>query len=235
MKKQLIPLDEFVTSQSLVSRRDLLALINQNKVKINTTIVSDLNQLLDPTLDKVFIDGSQIKNQHKYFYLKYNKPKGILSTMEDPKGRACIGDVIKLLRLPLFPVGRLDRETTGLLILTNDGAFSQKISHPSFECSKRYSVGLDKRLTTKDQTRLLTGVILDDGPLRFKECQADDKQLIVSISEGRNRIVRRTFELLGYSVLKLKRISIGSLELNDLKSGETKAFTRSELKFFGIS
>jgi len=233
MNKARISLEDYVRQQSLISRRELLQYITSKKVTVNGNVVSDLRKDIHVS-DKVMVNGKQILNKHRYLYYKVNKPKGMLTTMDDPKGRYCIGDLIKELNLPLFPVGRLDRDSTGLIILTNDGDFSQRLSHPSYDCNKVYNVSLDKRLTKKDSERLLAGIILEDGPVIFKSCLTDEFGAQVTLSEGRNRIVRRSFESLGYTVTQLKRVSIAALQLSNLKPGKAKAFTTAELKAFHI-
>jgi 23S rRNA pseudouridine2605 synthase len=137
---------------------------------------------------------------------------------------------LKNLEESIFPIGRLDRNTTGLLLFTNDGDLANKISHPQFEIPKVYKVTLDKPISVRDQKRLLTGILLEDGPVVFSKIELlDEAELLVTISEGRNRIVRRTFQQLSYEVKKLKRLSIGPIQLGGLAEGKFIKLSRPEL------
>lgn len=227
-------LEEFVGSQSIISRRELLRFLKDERVLVNGVIVHSLNHNLSFKKDKVIINGELISYKYSYLYYKFYKPKGMLSTMTDPKGRSCIGDLIKKkIRKPLFPVGRLDKLTTGLMILTNDGNFAHKILHPSFKLKKTYLVQLDKRFSKNDMTRLGLGIILSDGPVFVcAVVQKDERSLELVIEEGRNRVVRRIFEFLGYDVISLKRLRINQLSLSGVNAGDYKSLSKKELHYF---
>ena len=193
-------------------------------------VVTDIGLIVDPDQDSVKVDGQYIDNRYDFLYYKYYKPKSVLSTMEDPEGRPCIGGVIRSLQLPIKPVGRLDRQTTGLMILTNDGDFAQTLMHPSYESEKRYECGLDKPLTQLDLKRIKAGLFLDDGPVKCERVKVLKNGVVVlSIRQGRHRVVRRLFECLGYKVKQLQRLSIGSLTLEKLDVGQVKPLTKIEL------
>ena len=228
MKK--ISIEEFVTSQTLISRRELVDHFNQKKVLVNETVITDFGFLVDVDSDSVKVNGQYIENKYQYLYMRFYKPKGILSTMEDPKGRDCIGDYIRQLKLPLKPVGRLDRQTSGIMLLTNDGDLAYKMTHPSFECEKRYECTLDKPLTKLDLKRMRAGFFLEDGPVEFGRFSLlNDSVVVLTVTEGRNRLVRRSFEYFGYKVMQLKRLSIGTLTLDGLEGGQSKLLKKKDV------
>ena len=223
-------LEEFVTSQSYISRRDLLTFIKQGNVSVNNQPVFDLKAEINAKNDTVVINGEFIQFQFDYLYYKFFKPKGILSTMEDPNGRSCIGDYIRSLGLPLVPVGRLDRASSGLIILTNDGQLSHKLMHPSFECEKVYHVTLEKKMSKINLDRLKAGFILEDGPVVFLRVdEISDQEFVLSINEGRNRLIRRSFEHFGCYVSELKRLQIGDVDLKGLVKGDIVPLSADEL------
>ena len=225
-------LEEYVTTQSFYSRRELLALLRLNKVKVNENVVTDLKYPITASEDSVKVDGVYIEYNYNYLYFKFYKPKGILSTMKDPDNRECIGDYIEQLKKPVTPVGRLDRQSSGLMILTNDGSFSNLLMHPSHKGEKEYYVQLDKKIEKKDFLRLEKGLILEDGPIVFSKASMlkSNKELRVSITEGRNRIIRRSFDHLGYKVKTLKREAVGCISLSGLNSGDIKSISKKEMQ-----
>lgn len=227
-------LEEYVTSQSNFSRRQLLRLLQQKKVYVNELIVTDLKHPIDANNDSVKVDGTYIEYNFDYLYFKFYKPKGVLSTMNDPDGRDCIGNYINQLQRPVSPVGRLDRQSHGLMILTNDGEFSNLLMHPSFKVDKTYYVKLDKKLQKIDYLRLEKGLILEDGPICFSKVSLSRSniELLVTLSEGRNRIVRRAFEHIGYTVKSLKRESVGIFSLDTMESGQIKQLSKKEINEF---
>ena len=223
-------LDQYITSYSDLSRRALLALIRDYKVKVNGKVETSMAREIDPKRDVINIDGVKfVPKSERLLYYKVNKPRGYLTTLSDPKDRRTIRDAFPKLPHTLVPVGRLDRQTTGLLLMTNDGQLVHTVTHPSHEIDKVYQVTLDKPLAKLDIERLLRGVILEDGPIVYDKAEkVEPKVCIVSLTSGRNRIIRRTFDQLGYEVAKLKRLSIGSIDLGGLKEGESKPLSRTE-------
>lgn len=225
-----IKLEQYIAAQTQYSRRAILALLNANKIKCNGKIITDITTEINPNNSHVIIDGQVLSSAPEFYYYKYYKPKNMICTLSDPKNRRCLADVINPLPAPVFPVGRLDRQTTGLLLLTNDGHFSQAIIHPSQSIKKNYSVTLKTPLDQHTVNRLTAGIILEDGPVEFQDIQiTDSNQMRLSIEEGRNRIIRRTFECLGQEVTHLKRLSIGPISLGKLKMGEIMPLTRKEI------
>lgn len=223
---------QFLISETDFSRRELFQLFTEKKIKVNRKTVSSFTDIIDPTKDQITINNQLVKPQHKFFYFKFNKPKNVLSTLDDPKNRTCLADFLKRHQNKnLFPIGRLDRNTTGLLLFTNDGELANKLLHPKFHFKKTYKVKLDKPILSKTLERLISGVILEDGPMRFdKIIQLEPNFLEVTISEGRNRIIRRAFSSQGYEVTGLKRIEFGPIKLGLLKPGELKPLNFSEIK-----
>lgn len=161
---------------------------------------------------------------------KFNKPKGVITTMDDPKNRSCIAPFLARVPDKVSPVGRLDRDTSGLMLLTNDGVLANQIMHPSFQLSKTYQVGLLSKLTKLDAKRLIDGFFLEDGPVAFDEVGLWDTHTCeVRLSVGRNRIVKRAFDFIGNKVVSLKRLAVGPVLLGTLKSGEVSQLSPSEL------
>ncbi len=185
--------------------------------------------------DTVTFDGKKILPE-PYVYVLMNKPKDFLTTTEDDRGRKTVMDLVAD-KIPqrIFPVGRLDRNTTGVLLLTNDGEVTQALTHPSFEIKKVYQAELDKRATPADLDKLVGGIQLEDGEAHADSVafvDADDKRQIgIEIHSGRNRIVRRMFEHLGYEVEKLDRVSFGIFTKKDLPRGKWRFLTQSEVSF----
>lgn len=224
-------LEQFIRAQTPFARREILSLLTDNQILVNGEVVENLTLEIDPQKDKVRVKGENLSGRVRFETFLFYKPKGIITTLKDPKGRRCIGDYVKKLTTYVFPVGRLDRATTGLLILTNNGEFAQDVSHPSNGWVKTYKVTLDKRLTQADGERLCDGILLEDGPARFDEMESlSPTSVRVKLHEGRNRIIRRMFELLGYEVTKLHRESIGGLSLQNMKTGDIKPVTHDQLK-----
>lgn len=229
-KSESIKLEEYVISQTNLSRRGYFDCLKQGKIKVNGHIISDITHRIQDTKQNVEVDGQMIQKNIKYDYFLFNKPKGMLATMTDTKNRLCIGDIIREQQLTVTPVGRLDRQTTGLMILTNDGDLAHFLMHPKHNISKTYRVTLDQDITKANVNRLLAGIILEDGPVLCVSVELlATNQLHVVITEGRNRIIRRLFQHLGYTVTALKRISIGPVQLATLKSGELKKINRNKL------
>ncbi len=230
MRKE-IKLDHYINSQSAYSRRKTLELLNEGKVKVNGKVVFQMTLMVRPDVDTIHVNGEVIAFTTAKLYYKYNKPNNLITSITDPKGRPCIGDIIKDINKTLVPVGRLDRATTGLLLLSNDGAFTNTVCHPSFKLAKVYRVTIDKAITKGDCTKLLAGFFLEDGPVQFSKITFPSPRAVdVSITEGRNRIVRRAFEHLGHTVKKLKRLSIGPVELGSLKEGGWIGLTPNEVR-----
>ena len=233
-------IDKFIVSQSQYSRRKILGLIKQESIKCNGNIVTSLTQEINPSKDIITINGKALDQKQIMYYYKFNKPKNVISTLSDPKNRRCLKDYLdRQLKLSskkfpsnLFPVGRLDRHSKGLLLFTNNGDLANKLMHPNFKLAKLYKVTLDIPITANHLRRLTAGIILEDGPVQFSKVELNTKvNLIVTLKEGRNRIIRRTFEHLGYEVKTLFRMSIGSINLGKLQEGEFNEFSQREKNY----
>jgi len=208
------------------SRRKAEQLVLDGRVAVNGDTVRSLSQTLDPERDELSLDGRVLKLPGNSYYLFY-KPRGIVSTMHDDRGRACVGDMIKGIPGSLKPVGRLDRRSEGLMVLTNDGALANVLSHPRHGIRKEYQVTVRPVIKDNDAKAMVAGVELDDGPVRFLQLDllSQDKtasRLKVVVDEGRYRMIRRVFEAAGYEVRLLKRTTMGPFKLGQLKPGETK-------------
>jgi len=226
-------IENFIASQTHLSRRKILELLNQNAITLNGHVVTSLTQEVNPKKDDVKISGETVIFQFPFVYYMFYKPKGVICTTSDPKGRRDLTEFLRHIKQPVFPVGRLDRQTSGLLLLTNDGHFSHQILHPKFSLKKTYLVGLDHPISKQDLNRLSVGMILEDGPVQYTQVLPQSPtQISLSIHQGRNRIVRRTFEFLGYEVKQLKRTAIGSLSLYGLKEGDIKPLSKFQVSKF---
>ncbi|MFC1991666.1 pseudouridine synthase [Chloroflexota bacterium] len=214
------------------SRRKLAAAIMEGRVTVNGEVITNLRSPVNSQQDTITIDGKAVKlkpEQHVYIIL--NKPEGVLSTVRDERRRKTVSDFIpdKYRHLRLYPVGRLDIDTTGLLLLTNDGELTYRLTHPGFENEKEYLVQVKGFLKTEELQKLEKGVRLEDGmtaPAKAKEVKDSPPfNYSLTIHEGRKRQVRRMFEAFGYKVITLKRVRIGKLTLGNLEEGEVREVT----------
>ncbi|NQY75376.1 MAG: rRNA pseudouridine synthase [Candidatus Margulisbacteria bacterium] len=228
-----ITIEQFISAKTAYSRREILALIKKGSVYHNGHVVTSISLKINPVSDTIKIGKTAISGRLTFYYYKFHKPRDVITTFSDPNNRKDLSSFLEGYHESLFPVGRLDRNTTGLLILTNDGHFAHQISHPKFKLNKTYKVTLDKPFTKPHFQRLQTGIMLPDGPIVYTGAtMISDSSLMLTLSEGRNRIIRKTFELLGYDVKKLHRDSIGPLELGTLPKGTLKPFNKSEISTF---
>lgn len=229
----LIRLNKYLSNSGIASRREADELIQSGAVKVNGVVVDQLGYKIKPT-DTVTYGDAPVRGERKV-YLLLNKPKDYITTVEDPRDRKTVMELIRgACRERVYPVGRLDRNTTGLLLLTNDGDLTTKLTHPKYGVKKVYHVTLDKNLKTTDFKALVDGVELEDGPAK-----ADDLAFVgegkrdvgIEIHSGRNRIVRRMFEQLGYKVVKLDRVVFAGLTKKDLPRGKHRFLTSKEVSF----
>ncbi len=233
-----IRLNKYLSNAGICSRREADVLIKTGVVSVNGETILEMGYKIKPG-DVVRYDGGTVNAEVKRYVL-LNKPKGFLTTMDDPMGRKTVmGLVKKACRERVYPVGRLDKETTGLLLFTNDGDLAKKLTHPKFKASKVYQVELDKKVTSIDLKKLLAGVELEDGISRFDAAEfidADDARLVgVELHSGKNRIVRRTFEALGYTVNKLDRVTFAGLNKKDLPRGRYRLLTEKEVAYLKMT
>jgi 23S rRNA pseudouridine2605 synthase len=229
------PLIKALTEAGVGSRRRMAEAIKQGRVKVNDEIAESFNHPVDPAKDRIFYNGQAIDlKPDKIICLMLNKPMGIVSTVSDEKGRRTVVDILpeKYRRYRLYPVGRLDIDTTGLLLLTNDGDLTYRLTHPRFEYEKEYLVAIKGRLIAEEKRELERGMLLEDGmthPAKVREINLPPFNFSVTIHEGRKRQVRRMFERLRHTVVALKRVRVGKLILGDLKEGEVRHLSAKEI------
>jgi 23S rRNA pseudouridine2605 synthase len=230
-----VRLQKVLAEAGIASRRASEILIDEGRVEVNGAVVTEQGRRVDPATDVIRVDGSRVPPPQRHVYIVLNKPKGVVSTMSDPEGRRALGDLLgKYRHERLFHVGRLDADTEGLLLLSNDGEFGHRLAHPSYEVTKTYLAQVEGLVTSKTVRRLQKGVTLEDGPVkpdqvRIVETAARRTLVRVVLHEGRNRIVRRMFDAVGHPVVRLSRIAIGPVRLGTLPEGRTRPLTRDEL------
>lgn len=225
-------LNRFIAMSGVCSRREADQLIEAGEVTVNGRRVDQLGAKIRPAQDEVRLNGELLKGEKKV-YIVLNKPKGYVTTMEDPHADRTVIDLLKdQCRERVYPVGRLDKNTTGVLLLTNDGNLTRELTHPSFAKKKIYHVFLDKACTEEDLDRLVEGIELEDGPIHADEVsfvEGNRKEIGVELHSGRNRIVRRMFEALGYEVVKLDRVYFAGLTKMGLRRGFWRYLTPREV------
>jgi 23S rRNA pseudouridine2605 synthase len=229
-----MPLNKFIAHSGVCGRREAAELVKGGKVVVNGDKIFEPGFKVAPT-DKVLVKGKQVYLQKNAVYILLNKPKDYITTANDPEGRKTVLDIIKGATADrVYPVGRLDRNTTGVLLLTNDGELAQKLTHPSFEIKKIYEVTLDRPVAKKDLEAVLAGVTLEDGFVAADACgyaNAKDKNVIgIEIHSGRNRIVRRIFEHLGYDVRGLDRVMFANLTKKNVDRGKYRFLQEKEVR-----
>ena len=227
-----VRLQKVLAEAGLASRRVAEQMIADGRVEVNGDIAV-LGRRVDPSRDVVRVDGSRVPTARQHRYVMLNKPRGVVTTMDDPQGRHTVAEYMPR-GSRLFYVGRLDADTSGLLLLTNDGELANRLTHPRYEVSKTYVAAVEGWVNAVSLQRLRDGVELDDGPLKpdsVKVLQASShgSLLRISLHEGRNRVVRRLLEAVGHPVVDLSRVAVGPMRLGTLKVGETRDLTREEL------
>jgi len=231
---ELMPLNKYVAHSGVCSRRDAAELIKQGEVMVNGTMITEPGTKVSPR-DTITVRGKKITPSKNLVYILLNKPKDYITTLDDPEGRKTVLDLIKRATTErIYPVGRLDRNTSGVLILTNDGDLAQTLSHPKHLIKKIYEVRLDKPVTKADFDKLLLGITLEDGfiaPDSLGYVDPRDKSIIgIEIHSGRNRIVRRIFESLGYDVRQLDRVMYAGLTKKNVQRGKWRFLTEKEVR-----
>jgi 23S rRNA pseudouridine2605 synthase len=229
-----MPLNKYIAHAGICSRRDAAEIVKSGKVTVNGKTILEPGLKVTGT-EEIKVNGKKISARKNLVYILLNKPKDYITTMEDPQGRKTVLDIVKKATTErIYPIGRLDRNTTGVLLLTNDGELAQKLSHPSYEVKKIYEVKLDKPLVKKDFDNLLNGVTLEDGfiaPDGLAYADSQDKSVIgIEIHSGRNRIVRRIFEHLGYDVRNLDRVMYANLTKKNVDRGKWRFLTEKEVR-----
>lgn len=229
-----IRLQKVLAAAGVASRRASEILIDEGRVEVNGKVVTEQGRRVDPQRDTIRVDGSRIPSPRHHIYVVLNKPRGVVSTMEDPEGRPTLSDYLPHTKERLFHVGRLDTDTEGLILLTNDGDFAHKLAHPSYEVPKTYLVEVAGMVNNRTIRRLEKGVTLDDGPVKpdrvsLKTRMEAGSLLTITLHEGRNRVVRRMMDAVGHPVDRLARVAVGPVRLGSLRVGKTRELTREEL------
>jgi 23S rRNA pseudouridine2605 synthase len=227
----MIRINKFLADCGISSRRKSEEYISQGRVAVNDKIITDFSHRVNTEKDLVTLDGEKIKPR-KNVYLMLNKPKGYITSVSDDRNRATVIDLLKV-KERVYPVGRLDYNTTGLLILTNDGDFSQLLTHPGNKVPREYDVKLDQSLEEEDKLKLLNGIRLDGKSAKFLKLifreQKNKKNMVVTCEEGRNRFIKRMFGKLGYTVLELNRVSFAGIYI-DVPIGKSRHLSLQEVQ-----
>lgn len=230
----LVRLQKLLAQSGVASRRKCEELMLEGHVEVDGEVVTRLGTKVDPRTAVVRVDGRRLPPMSPHVYLVLNKPRGVVSTMSDPEGRRTLSDFVADRPERLFHVGRLDTDTEGLILLTNDGDFAHRMAHPSYETDKTYVAEVSGTVSKTTVRRVLDGVTLEDGPVAvssFTVVSTHGERSIVElvIHEGRNRIVRRLLDAVGHPVTRLTRTAIGPVRLTGLRTGELRELTREEL------
>lgn len=221
-------LNKLIADSGLASRRHADRMIEEGQVTVNGKRVYELGIKVDPAHDHILVNGKPLKKPLENIYILFHKPKGVLTTMEDPLGRPTIADYLEGVPGRVFPVGRLDWDSEGMLLLTNDGEFANKVTHPKAEVTKTYMVKVDGQPTKEEIQKLVRGVSIIGGKVaakhieKIKRQEGSDKYdwYKMVITEGKNRQIRQMFEKIGYDVMKLQRVAIGRLRIGAVERGE---------------
>jgi 23S rRNA pseudouridine2605 synthase len=233
----LIRLQKLLAQSGVASRRRCEELMLAGLVEVDGEVVTRLGTKVDPRTAVIRVEGRRLPPVSAHVYLALNKPRGVVSTMSDPEGRRTLSDLVADRPERLFHVGRLDTDTDGLILLTNDGDFAQRVAHPSYELTKTYVAEVDGVATKATVRRLRAGVTLEDGPVEVSSCRVVSTQgersiVELVIHEGRNRVVRRLLAEVGHPVRRLTRTAIGPVLLRGLPSGALRDLAPDELGVF---
>ena len=230
----MVRLQKFLADCGVASLRASEAIIQQGRVKVNGQIVTQMGVSINPNHDIVSVDGHRVTMKSGHVYYAFYKPRGVICTLSDEKGRRSVADFFKHSTRRVFPVGRLDSDSEGLLLVTDDGDFALRMTHPRYEVKKIYRATLDKPYNSRLCQALVDGVDIGDSVpakavfVTFTNREDGRSVVEITLQDGRNRQVRRMFESQGFAVLKLKRTQIGQLELGDMKPGTSRKITRTE-------
>ena len=228
-------LQKFLARAGVASRRGSEDLMTAGRVQVNGEVVCELGSKVDPNIDIVSVDGKQVNLQDEAAYIILNKPAGVLSTMRDPQGRPCVASLVPHNEYPgLFPVGRLDKDTTGLLLFSTDGSMGQGLLHPKHHVSKTYRVLAQGHIEDEELDVLRCGIMLDDGMTKPANVVLDsagtNSKVSITISEGRKRQVKRMFGAISHPVLKLHRDIFAGICLGDLPQGQWRHLDKKEVE-----
>ncbi len=229
-----IRLNKFLAQADVASRREVDKMIAEGRIKVNGQVIQMLGYKIDDEKDRVEVEGKRVEREEGMIYLMINKPPGYLVTFKDHFQRPTIQKLLPPLKRRVFPVGRLDYDSSGLLLLMNDGELAYRLTHPRFKVPKVYSVKVKGEPDPSELTRLEKGIYLDGkktAPAKIAQVRGDPKKslLKIEIYEGRKREVKRMFQAIGHKVLQLQRINFGGLRLGSLKTGKWRFLTRKEI------
>jgi len=229
-------LQKILAQAGIASRRKCEELILAGKVEVNGETVTVLGTKADPEQDIITVQGKPIRNEKK-IYIMMNKPKGVITSANDPAGRKIVTDYVKGIKERIYPVGRLDYDTEGLLLLTNDGEFANMLTHPKHHVPKTYLATVEGIPHGSDLDKLRAGIQLEDGmtspaEVEYRDIDIEKNEAVITITihEGRNRQVRRMFDAISHKVIRLKRVSFGDLQLQNLKRGLFRHLTKDEVE-----
>ena len=234
MADNMVRLQKYLSDCGVASRRKSEELIEQGKVRVNGKVAS-IGEKIDPKHDTITVSGKKIVRQKTHTYIMLHKPRGFITTMSDEMDRKCVAQLIQDVPARVYPVGRLDRDSEGLLLFTNDGAFANAMTHPSKHVPKTYRVTVRPSITQEQLTALTQGVIIDDGvtaPAEVRVITNEENRVVLEIIlyEGRNRQIRKMCEALGLEVARLRRTAIGTVKLGMLKQGDWRELTEDEVR-----
>lgn len=232
---ETVRLQKYLAECGITSRRKAEGLIAQGRVTVDGVRTTEMGTRVNPTLQEICLDGKPVRQRDKLIYVLLNKPQGYVTTLSDPQGRPIVTSLLHGINVRLFPVGRLDFDTEGALILTNDGELSQKIQHPSHEVPKTYEAQVQRRPSTQALRQLERGILLEGrmtapAQLSVLSSNSSTSRIRITIHEGRKRQVRKMFQAIGHPVLHLRRIAYGGLLLQGLPLGQFRFLTAEDLK-----
>lgn len=228
-------LQKVLAHAGIASRRVCEQMIAEGRVEVNGEVVTELGRRVDPAVDVIHVDSARVVLDADHLTIAFNKPVGVVSAMSDPEGRPTLADFTKRYNTRLFHVGRLDADTQGLILLTNDGDLAQRLAHPSWEVPKTYLASVNGRVQRGLVKKLKQGVELDDGVAKadavtIKEVAPMASIIELTLHDGRNRVVRRMLDAVGHPVIELVRTQVGPIRLGDLRSGRSRIITGAELR-----
>lgn len=228
-------LQKYLALCGVASRRNAEKLIMDGHVTVNGIVVTAMGVQVDESVDEVCVDGLHVFPEYEKHYIAYNKPIGEITTVSDPEGRATVMDKFRDYPVRLFPVGRLDYDSEGILLLSNDGEMMNRVLHPSFEIKKAYLVKISNQVSDNEIVRLRKGVIVDGrmtspAEVRLIRKETFSTDLLITIHEGRNRQVRKMIDAIGHQVVHLKRVQFGPVLLGDLPTGRWRNLTDEEIR-----
>jgi len=228
-------LQKIIAGAGIASRRTAEKLISEGRVSVNRSVVTQLGAKADAQKDEIRVDGNLISTEISKIYLMLNKPRGYITSLKDPQGRPIVTDLLHDISGRVFPVGRLDYDSEGLLLMTNDGSLAQKLQHPGFAIPKTYVVKVKGNLIRREVHAIKKGIELNDGKfvpsdIELEKINRKSCWLKLTVFEGRNRIIRRVFESIDHPVIRLIRVAISDIHLDDLESGEYRHLQKREVE-----